>query len=169
MQARQAGQQRRQRKRRSQPHRPGSPHKGKHRSAKHPVAKRRAARKAARLASLRALLHHGRHSFTLASLGLLMLVWSCATPRIGEAPDHSLALVATDFDALPGWDRDSLAEALPALQNTCAALRVARFFATGCFTLRCLPLWGPPGRCGWLRRFPGRRRCPACRACMNPP
>jgi len=131
MVARQAGPQRRQRKRRSQPHRPaqnakgkhakGTPHKGKHRSVKHPVAKRRAARKAAQLASLRALLHHGRHSFTLASLGLLMLVWSCATPRIGETPDHSLALVATDFDSLPGWDRDSLAEALPALQNTCNA------------------------------------------------
>ncbi|WP_395015649.1 murein transglycosylase A [Dongia sp.] len=121
MQARQAGQQRRTGKRRSQPHRPGAPHKGKQRSVKHPVAKKRAARKSAQLAALRKLLHHGRHSFTLASLGLLMLVASCATPRVGEAPDHSLALVATDFDSLPGWERDRLAEALPALQNSCAA------------------------------------------------
>jgi len=121
MQARQAGQQRRPGKRRSRPHRPGTPHKGKQRSVKHPVAKKRTARKAAQLASLRKLLHHGRHSFTLASLGLLMLVASCATPRIGETPDHSLALVATDFDSLPGWNQDRLAEALPAVQNTCAA------------------------------------------------
>lgn len=124
MQARQAGQHRRTGKRRSQPHRPhekGTPHKGKQRSTKHPVAKKRAARKAAQRATLRKLLHHGRHSFALASLGLLMLVASCATPRIGGAPDHSLALVATDFDSLPGWERDNLAEALPALQNSCLA------------------------------------------------
>jgi membrane-bound lytic murein transglycosylase A len=121
MQARQAGKQRRQGRGRSQPHRPGTPHKGKHRSVKHPVAKRRATRKAAQLAALRKLLRHGRHSFTLASLGLLMLVASCATPRVGEAPDHSLALVATDFDSLPGWERDRIAEALPALQNSCMA------------------------------------------------
>src|ERR1041384_7857108 len=114
MQAGQAGQQRRPRKRRSPTRRPGTPHKGKHKAVKHPVAKRRAARKAARLATLKKLLSHGRHSFTLASFGLLMLVASCATPRVGETPDHSLALVATDFDSLPGWDQDRLAEALPA-------------------------------------------------------
>jgi membrane-bound lytic murein transglycosylase A len=126
MQARHAGQHRRPGKRRSQPHRPhehakGTPHKAKHKAVRHPVAKRRAARKASKLAALRALLQHGRHSLALASLGLLMMVASCATPRIGETPDHSLALVATDFDSLPGWNQDRLAEALPALQNTCAA------------------------------------------------
>ena len=120
MQARHAGQHRRPGKRRSQPHRPGTPHKGKRKPAKHAVAKRRAARKPSRVATLRGLLRHGRGSLALASLGLLMMVASCATPRIGETPDHSLALVATDFDSLPGWDKDRLSEALPALQNSCA-------------------------------------------------
>ena len=121
MQARHAGQNRRPGKRRSRPHRPGSPHGGKRKTVKHPVAKRRAARTASKAASLRKLLRQSRSSFALASLGLLMLVASCATPRIGESPSHSLALVATDFDSLPGWNSDRLSEALPALLGTCAA------------------------------------------------
>jgi membrane-bound lytic murein transglycosylase A len=126
MQARQAGQHRRPGKRRSRPHRPkehakGKAHKSSQKPIRRPVANRRAGRKPApsRLATLRALLRH--RSFALASLGLLMMVASCAMPRVGETPGHSLALVATDFDALPGWERDRLAEALPALQNSCAA------------------------------------------------
>jgi hypothetical protein len=95
MQARQAGQQRRPGKRRSQPHRPGTPHKGKQRSVKHPVAKKRATRKAAQLESLRKLLHHGRHSFALASLGLLMLVASCATAGAAMARVAAAAAAIT--------------------------------------------------------------------------
>ena len=130
MVARHAGQHRRPRKRRSQPHRPqqevkGAPQKGKPKikTVRHPIAKRRAAARisASKLSTLRRLLRHGSSSFALASLGLLLMVASCATPRVGETPDHSLALVATDFDSLPGWEQDRLSEALPALQNTCAA------------------------------------------------
>jgi membrane-bound lytic murein transglycosylase A len=126
MQARHAGQHRRPGKRRSRPHRPhehakGTPHKGKHRAVKHRLAKRRAAPPVSKLAALRSLLRRGRGSLALASLGLLMMVASCATPRIGETPDHSLALVATDFESLPGWRSDRVSEAMPALQNTCAA------------------------------------------------
>lgn len=125
MEARHAGQQRRPGKRRSRPHRPrehakGTPHKDKQRAPKHPVAKRRAKSAAPKASSFRQLIKRGRGSLALASLGLLLMVASCATPRVGETPDHSLALVATDFDSLPGWDRDRLSEALPALQSTCA-------------------------------------------------
>ncbi len=63
------------------------------------------------------------------------------------------------------------------------ALRAARRLATGCLTALCLPLCGAPfvctpfetsrgpswGRCGRLRRLPGRRCCPACRAAMDSP
>jgi membrane-bound lytic murein transglycosylase A len=116
MQARHAGQNRRPGKRRSRPHRPA----GKS-APKKTATKRRVARpKAKPAAPLRAILLRGRHSFALASLGLLMLVASCATPRVGESPSHDLALVATDFESLPGWNNDRVSEAMPALQNTCA-------------------------------------------------
>src|SRR4051812_19690971 len=131
MQARPAGPHRRPRKRRSRPHRPaGTPlatkppslkSKGNKPAAIKPSsAKRRVGTKKATPSRLRAALIRGRHSLALASLGLLMLVASCATPRIGESPSHSLALVPTDFDSLPGWNSDHLAEALPALQSSCA-------------------------------------------------
>jgi membrane-bound lytic murein transglycosylase A len=124
MQARQAGQRRRPGKRRNRPHRaPGKSVGGSKPAAlTQATAKRRLApRKAKRQpAKLRNVLLRARHSLALASLGVLMLVASCATPRIGESPRHSLALVMTDFDSLPGWNSDRLAEAMPALLNTCA-------------------------------------------------
>jgi membrane-bound lytic murein transglycosylase A len=126
MQARPAGTRRRPRKRRSRPHRPvGKPASAKPASTKQPAAKqlgpkRRVVRAKAKPAPLRAAWLRGRHSLALASLGVLMLLASCATPRIGESPSHSLALVSTDFDSLPGWKSDRLSEALPAIQSTCA-------------------------------------------------
>jgi membrane-bound lytic murein transglycosylase A len=116
MQARHAGQHRRPGKRRSRPHRPA----GKPATSKPKAAKKRVARPKAKRAPIRAALLRGRHSLALASLGLLMLVASCATPRVGESPSHDLALVATDFESLPGWNTDRVSEAMPALQNTCA-------------------------------------------------
>src|SRR5438309_1186304 len=124
MQARHAGQHRRPAKRRNRPHRPpGSPHTGKHHAIKHPVAKQRTSRAATRAAAAgaaaaRAALLRSRHSLALASLGVLMLLASCATPRIGETSRHSLALMVTDFDSLPGWNADHVAQALPAFLNT---------------------------------------------------
>jgi membrane-bound lytic murein transglycosylase A len=56
----------------------------------------------------------------LASLGVLLLLASCATPRLGVTPGHELALRAVDFADLPGWSQDHLSEALPALGNSCA-------------------------------------------------
>lgn len=94
----------------------------KHRAVKHPVAKRKAARAAlAKLARARsqALQHH--RSVAVASLGVLLLIASCAMPRVAAPPPHSLALVATDFAALPGWSVDHIAEALPAFQRSCDA------------------------------------------------
>lgn len=115
---------RRSAKRRNRPLAPGKAQQGKHHQPKHPVAQRRAARAAAAAAKLaaakRALLAH--RSLSLASLGVLLLIASCALPRIGEAPTHSLALVATDFDSLPGFGADHLSEAIPAFRNTCSAL-----------------------------------------------
>jgi len=114
--------------RRSARHRnrpPGAPAThGKHHQPKHPVAQRRAARAAAAAARVAAAQRalRGRRSLTLASLGVLLLLVSCALPRIGEAPGHSLALVATDFDSLPGFGADHLAQAMPAFRNTCTAL-----------------------------------------------
>src|SRR5688572_13216464 len=107
MQARQAGQRRRPGKRRSRPHRPA----GKPAANKQNAAKKRVVRPKARTtAPIRAALLRGRRSFALASLGLLLMVASCATPRVGESPSHSLALVATDFDSLPGWHKDRVSE-----------------------------------------------------------
>jgi membrane-bound lytic murein transglycosylase A len=121
MQARHAGQHRRPGKRRSHPHRPAGKPATKQAATKQKPTKRRPARpKAKQVSPLRAILLRGRHSLALASLGLLMMVASCATPRVGESPDHSLALVATDFASLPGWNKDRVSEAMPALQNTCA-------------------------------------------------
>jgi membrane-bound lytic murein transglycosylase A len=124
MQARPAGPHRRPRKRRSRPHRAPGKAVGSSKPAalKQAGAKRRPAQPKAKRqpAKLRNVLLRARHSLALASLGVLMLVASCATPRIGESPSHSLALVMTDFDSLPGWNADRLAEAMPALQNTCA-------------------------------------------------
>jgi membrane-bound lytic murein transglycosylase A len=59
-------------------------------------------------------------SIAPASLGVLLLLASCATPRLGVKPSHELALRAVDFADLPGWNQDHLAEALPALGSTCA-------------------------------------------------
>jgi len=90
--------------------------------AKKPAAKRRKAPAIGRAAArLRIRLRRERNSLALASLGVLMLLASCATPRVAETPSHSLALVATDFAALPGWNADHLAEAIPAFNNSCAA------------------------------------------------
>jgi membrane-bound lytic murein transglycosylase A len=110
---------------RSRKHSQGKHPQAKHPQAKHPVARRRNARASAVRLAQRALearrkLLRGRRSLALASLGVLLMLASCATPRVGEAPPHSLALVATDFSALPGWESDHLAEAMPALRNTCA-------------------------------------------------
>ena len=89
---------------------------------KKPAAKRRKAPAIGRAAArLRIRLRRERNSLALASLGVLMLLASCATPRVAETPSHSLALVATDFAALPGWNADHLAEAIPAFNNSCAA------------------------------------------------
>ena len=123
MQARPAGPHRRPRKRRSQPHRaPGKSTAGKPAAVKPGAPKRRPARPKAKpqAAKLRNVLLRARHSLALASLGVLMLVASCATPRIGESPSHSLALVMTDFDSLPGWNNDRLSEAMPAVLSTCS-------------------------------------------------
>jgi membrane-bound lytic murein transglycosylase A len=59
-------------------------------------------------------------SVALASLGILLLVASCATPRLGVTPSHELALRAVDFTDLPGWNQDHLSEAMPAFANSCA-------------------------------------------------
>src|ERR1700761_3729154 len=116
MQARQAGHKPRPSRRRSPKHQP------KHHQVKHPVAKRRATRAAAlRLALAKRRIALGRRSLAFASFGLLLMLATCATPHIAESPGHALGLVATDYDALPGWQADHLAEALPALRNTCQA------------------------------------------------
>jgi membrane-bound lytic murein transglycosylase A len=120
MGARQAGQQRRQGKRRSRPQRPAGKAPVKAAGSKRAAAPRRPAAPKAKHARLRAALIRGRHSLALASLGLLMLMASCATPRIGAPSSEALALVATDFNALPGWNSDRLSEAMPALLSSCA-------------------------------------------------
>jgi membrane-bound lytic murein transglycosylase A len=94
----------------------------KHHAVKHPVAKRRAARATAqKLALARRRIADSHRSFALASAGVLLMLGSCALPRIEPPPAHRLALVATDFDALPGWTGDHVAEAIPALQRSCDA------------------------------------------------
>jgi membrane-bound lytic murein transglycosylase A len=94
----------------------------KHHAAKHPVAKRRATRAAAqRLIAARQRLAETHRSFAFASAGVLLLLASCAQPTVEAPPAHRLALVATDFDALPGWRADHVAEAIPALQRSCDA------------------------------------------------
>ncbi len=49
------------------------------------------------------------------------------TPEIGqpaspEVPEPKLVLEAVGFDALPGWQNDSVGDALPALRRSCARL-----------------------------------------------
>src|SRR5438046_427348 len=101
-------------------HRPSRSRQPKRHTVKHPVAKRRATRATAqRLAVARLKIAQGHRSFTFASLGVLLMLGSCALPRVEAPPAHRLALVATDFDRLPGWSGDHVAEAVPALQRTC--------------------------------------------------
>ncbi len=104
-------------------HRPSRHRQPKHHAAKHPVAQRRAARAAAtRLAAARRRIAETHRSFTFAAVGVLLMLSSCALPRVEAPPAHRLALVATDFDRLPGWDADHVAEAIPALQRSCDAI-----------------------------------------------
>jgi membrane-bound lytic murein transglycosylase A len=65
-------------------------------------------------------------SVGLASLGVLLLVGSCATPRLGVTPHHELALRAVSFSDLPGWNRDHLSEAMPAFAKSCAVFAKLR-------------------------------------------
>jgi membrane-bound lytic murein transglycosylase A len=116
MRARHAGRSHRPSRHR-QPH-----HKAKHHVVKHPVAKRRAARVAAqKLALARLRIARSHRSFAFASVGVLLMLGSCALPRVEAPPAHRLALVATDFENLPGWGGDHIAEAVPALQRSCDA------------------------------------------------
>jgi membrane-bound lytic murein transglycosylase A len=112
MQARHAG-----RGHRPSRHRPPRPH-----AAKHPVARRRAAHAAAqRLIAARVRLAERHRSFAFASVGFLLMLASCALPRVEAPPAHRLALVAADFADLPGWTGDHISEVLPALQRSCDA------------------------------------------------
>ena len=54
-----------------------------------------------------------------AAFGLIALLAACGRPP--EVPP-GLSLIQTTFSALPGWDRDRMAEALPALLKSCAAI-----------------------------------------------
>src|SRR5581483_11323412 len=94
----------------------------KHHAVKHPVAKRRNARAAAqKLALARLRIAQSHRSFTFASLGVLLMLGYCGLPREEAPPAHRLGLVATEFDQLPGWSGDHVAEAIPALQRSCDA------------------------------------------------
>src|SRR5882724_4291475 len=100
-------------------HRPSRHRQPKRHTVKHPVAKRRAARTAAqRLAVVRLRIAESHRSFAFASIGVLLMLVSCAPPRVEAPPAHRLALVATDFETLPGWGADHIAEAVPALQRS---------------------------------------------------
>src|SRR4051794_34695810 len=95
-------------------HRPSRHRPPRHHTVKHPVAKRRAARATAqRLVIARLRIAEKHRSFAFASLGVLLMLASCALPRVETPPAHRLALVATEFDALPGWSIDHIADALP--------------------------------------------------------
>lgn len=110
------------RKHRPSRHRQPKRQTAKHHAVKHPVAKRRAARATAqRLALARLRIAQGHRSFTFASVGVMLMLASCALPRVEAPPAHRLALVATDFATLPGWNGDHVAEAIPALQRSCDA------------------------------------------------
>jgi membrane-bound lytic murein transglycosylase A len=103
-------------------HRPSRHRQPRHHAGKHPVAKRRAARTAAqKLVAARLEIARTHRSFAFASVGVLLMLASCALPRVEVPPAHRLALVATDFADLPGWADDHVAEAVPALQRSCDA------------------------------------------------
>jgi membrane-bound lytic murein transglycosylase A len=103
-------------------HRPSRHRQPKLHALKHPVAKRRSARATAqRLIGARKRIAESHRSFVFASVGVLLLLASCTLPRVEAPPVHRLALVATDFDTLPGWSADHIAEAVPALQRSCDA------------------------------------------------
>lgn len=75
------------------------------------------------------LLRHPLRSLTRAAalLAFALLVASCESPKKEgdeEEPKQvtGLRLQAAEFQELPGWDKDSLAEALPALRRSCQRL-----------------------------------------------
>ena len=68
-----------------------------------------------------------RHLVVASALPLLLLV-GCekaqppetpVTPEAPEAPRPTALLEPVGFDALPGWEADAVAEALPALRRSC--------------------------------------------------
>ncbi len=74
-----------------------------------------------------AFRHDGRRSGVrllprTLSAALLLVLAACVSrpspPPPAPGPER-LALTAVDFDALPGWRDDTLAEALPALRKSC--------------------------------------------------
>ena len=62
----------------------------------------------------------------LAALAAVLTLASCATmpatPRV-VGPPGQLTLNPVSFDALPGWDHDHSAQAIPALLRSCARMR----------------------------------------------
>src|SRR3954465_718877 len=90
--------------------RPSRHRQPRHHAAKHPVAQRRSARTATqKLVAARLKIARTHRSYVFASLGVLLMLASCALPRLEAPPAHRLALVATDFDNLPGWADDHVA------------------------------------------------------------
>ncbi len=58
----------------------------------------------------------------LALAAALLALAACQVPQPAKLPPDRLTLAPVSFAALPGWSDDRVAEALPALQRSCARL-----------------------------------------------